>query len=203
MARPPEEQPRKPDDNGADRKASYIKFGILIVFFFLYYLYVSQKIGFQHGFHVLVLTWCFLVLCTPVSDAGFIVDFPVVLLFDIPMFITQIFVFFFSIFLVIFYMKYGALVATYTQTEILRQFYRVLTTPNPWYWYIVVSQIGTFTSVRLYDHIYFYIKDRVTRTPTEAPFLKPEFMILVTIFALTWVVWGVITKALFSSSAVL
>jgi hypothetical protein len=111
-------------------------------------------------------------------------------------------VFFFSIFLVIFYMKYGALVATYSQTEILRQFYRVLTTPNPWYWYILVSQIGTFTSVRLYDHIYFYIKDRVTKTPTEVPFMKPEFIILVTVFAMTWIVWGVITKVLFSTKAV-
>ena len=52
------------------------KFLLLIALFALYFLYLIYEYGIQDGGLVTLLTWSFFVLCTPVADAGFLLDFP-------------------------------------------------------------------------------------------------------------------------------
>lgn len=175
---------------------SLIKFIILLVLFILYYFYISTKIGFKNGIHSIILTWCSLVLCTPLSDAGFIIDFPLILFFNIPMVITQLFVFFLSIVIVLFYIFYSNLIEHFKKTFVLKNFYKVLSIPYPWYFLILISQIGTFASVKIYDTIYFYFTEKNKK---KNPFLTKKFIIVFSIFILSWIIWYFITKSLLSS----
>ena len=45
--------------------------------FFLYFVYLVYEYGIEDGGMVTLLTWSFFVLCTPVADAGFLLDFPI------------------------------------------------------------------------------------------------------------------------------
>lgn len=167
------------------------KFAILLCFLIIYYLYMSHKLGFHQGFHVIVLTWCFLVLCTPVSDAGFILSFPVRLFFDIPMIITQVFVFFLSISIVALYKNRSQLRETYKKTLVLQLLDKVVTHLNPWIWYIIVCQIGTFVSVLFYDHIYSLVSGNASQA-ANTTVLSIAGMILI----ISWIVWGWMTAKL-------
>ena len=50
---------------------------------------MSWKYDASTGFGISLLTWSFFVLCTPVADGGFILAFPIRLLFKIKMSLTQ------------------------------------------------------------------------------------------------------------------
>ena len=64
---------------------------------FFYFAFISYKYGLEQGFFVSLLTWSFFVLCTPVADAGFLIDFPLRLITKIKMFYAEIFVWLFAI----------------------------------------------------------------------------------------------------------
>jgi hypothetical protein len=49
-----------------------IKFLLVLFVFIIYFGFIALK----DGFYVTILTWSFFVLCTPVADAGFLLDFP-------------------------------------------------------------------------------------------------------------------------------
>jgi hypothetical protein len=68
------------------------KFLLLVALFALYFLYLIYEYGIQDGGLVTLLTWSFFVLCTPVADAGFLLDFPIRLLYKIKMIYTEIIV---------------------------------------------------------------------------------------------------------------
>jgi len=68
------------------------KFLLLIALFALYFLYLIYEYGIQDGGLVTHHTWSFFVLCTPVADAGFLLDFPIRLLYKIKMIYTEIIV---------------------------------------------------------------------------------------------------------------
>ena len=68
------------------------KFFLLIALFAIYFLYLIYEYGIQDGGLVTLLTWSFFVLCTPIADAGFLLDFPIRLLYKIKMIYTEIIV---------------------------------------------------------------------------------------------------------------
>ena len=57
-----------------------VKYALLLCVLLAYFGYLSYEYGFASGGIVAGLTWSFFVLCTPVADAGFLLDFPVRLL---------------------------------------------------------------------------------------------------------------------------
>ncbi len=128
-----------------------LKFGLLICVLLGYFGYLSYEYGFATGGIVTALTWSFFVLCTPVADAGFILDFPLRLLFGIRMVISEI-----AVWVVAFGINAIVLIispASYSTTVITDILHTVLITPYPYWAIIVLSGIGTFLSVHFGDEL--------------------------------------------------
>jgi len=62
-----------------------MKFFLLCLLMFGYFAYLSYEYDLLTGGIAALLTWSFFVLCTPIADAGFLLDFPLRLLFGIRM----------------------------------------------------------------------------------------------------------------------
>jgi hypothetical protein len=103
------------------------------------------------GAWIALLSWSFLVLCTPVADGGFIVAFPVRLLFGTRMLTTQILV---SV--VALALNVAALVlvpAEYDRTVLTRLLHAILTTPWPDWSILAISAAGTALSIWFGDEM--------------------------------------------------
>ncbi len=130
---------------------SIAKFLLLLIVFVVYFIYLSFHHGTGKGLISLALTWSFFVLCTPIADAGFLIDFPIRLIFGLRMFVVEIFVWAiaFSIITVI-------LVFTpkhFQTTLITRLLYQILSHPYPYWVIIFLSFIGTFASIYFGDEM--------------------------------------------------
>ena len=114
----------------------------------LYAAYMVYKLGVRAGATVTYLTWCFLVLGTPVADAGGLLDVPIRLLTGIPMVWVEACVIATTISscvaIVYFYPD------AFKHTALLRAFHTILTKPVPYWAIIVVCIVGTMLSVRLH-----------------------------------------------------
>ena len=67
-----------------------IKFILLCGVFVGYFAYLSYEFDLMTGGIAALLTWSFFVLCTPVADAGFLLDFPIRLLFGVRMIVSEV-----------------------------------------------------------------------------------------------------------------
>lgn len=133
------------------RREELIKFLLLLAVLVSYFLYLSWEYGLATGGLVSALTWSFFVLCTPVADAGFLVDFPVRLITGIRMFVSELFVWAIAIGLNLFAVFFAPEV--YDKTVLTSLFYKILTTPWPYWSIIVLCGAGTFLSVRFGDEM--------------------------------------------------
>ncbi len=116
-----------------------------------YFFYLSYEYDFATGGMASIITWSFFVLCTPIADAGFILDFPIRLLLGIRMIVSEIVVWIIAISInVIAYNYYPDYYSTTTLTQLL---YAIITTPVPYYAVIVLSGVGTFLSLRFGDEL--------------------------------------------------
>ena len=66
------------------------KFLLLSALLAAYFSYLSFQYGVMTGGIASALTWTFFVLCTPIADAGFLLDFPLRLLFGIRMLVSEV-----------------------------------------------------------------------------------------------------------------
>ncbi len=69
-----------------------IKFVSIIVLIIVYFLFVSKSHGIKDGFVISILSWSFFVLCTPIADAGILIDFPMRLITGIKMIYSEMIV---------------------------------------------------------------------------------------------------------------
>ncbi len=137
-----------------------IKFILLCLILLSYFAYLSYQYNLLTGGVASLLTWSFFVLCTPVADAGFLLDFPLRILFGIRMVLSEIAVWAVAILINIFSLIYfREIYETTFVTQILKV---ILTTPFPYWLVIVLSGIGTFLSIRFGDELMdvFHHKDR-------------------------------------------
>lgn len=127
------------------------KFIFLLSLLICYTVYLSIEYDFKTGGLASLLTWSFFVLCTPVADAGGLLDFPLRLLFGIRMIISEIFVWMIAIVIntvfIFFFKEY------YETTLITKIFYQILTTPYPYWIIILLSGLGTFLSIFFGDKV--------------------------------------------------
>jgi hypothetical protein len=133
------------------KREGLIKFLLLLVVLLGYFGYLSWEYGLATGGIVAALTWSFFVLCTPVADAGFLLDFPVRLITGLRMFVTEILVWVVAI-----TVNLGALYVApevYESTFLTSLFYKILTTPWPYWSIIVLCGVGTFLSVKFGDEL--------------------------------------------------
>ncbi len=133
------------------KKQVLIKFVVLLAIMVGYFAYLSYKYDIVTGGFAAALSWSFFVLCTPIADAGFLLDFPLRLLFGIRMIASEIGVWVIAISLNLF-----ALFSAphYYDTTLLTQIlHKVLTQPYPYWSIILLSCGGTFLSIRFGDEL--------------------------------------------------
>ncbi|MDG6777899.1 hypothetical protein QCB44_04160 [Thiomicrorhabdus sp. zzn3] len=132
-------------------KETLLKFIALALILVAYFLYVSWKYGSSAGLAVTLLTWSFFVLCTPIADGGFILAFPIRLLFNIKMSITQVVLWFVAVGLNAF-----MLITTpdsYDLTFLTRLLKHILTSPYPYWSILILSALGTLLSIYFGDEM--------------------------------------------------
>lgn len=127
------------------------KFMLLVGILVLYLFYLIYRHDVSTGCVTLALTWSFFVLCTPIADAGFLLDFPVRLLFGLRMFIVEVFVWALAIVIVTSTLFFAP--EHFTTTLITRVLYKILTNPVPYWSIIFLSFIGTFASIFFGDEM--------------------------------------------------
>ncbi len=132
-------------------RESLWRFGVLVVLLAGYFGYMSWKFDASTGAVLAVLSWSFFVLCTPVADGGFVVAFPVRMLFGVRMVVTQIVVWFVAVGINV----AGVLLVPegYQDTALTRLLYSILTTPWPNWSILVISLAGTLLSIWFGDEM--------------------------------------------------
>lgn len=127
------------------------KFILLATILFLYFIYLIYKYDLSKGGITLGLTWSFFVLCTPVADAGFLIDFPLRLLFGLRMLVVEAFVWILATTIVGLTLYFAP---THFETTLLtRLFHKIITHPYPYWILIVLCFIGTFASIYFGDEM--------------------------------------------------
>ena len=133
------------------KRETLIKFVLLILTFLGYFCFLSWKYDFATGGIVSGLTWSFFVLCTPIADAGFLLDFPVRIITNVRMLFTEIAVWVLAI-------SINIIVAWqapeyYQQTLLTNLLYQIIAHPWPYASIVILCGIGTFMSIEFADEI--------------------------------------------------
>lgn len=139
------------DLDGFPKRQALIKFLLLCALLVGYFVYLSIQYDLTTGGIASLLTWSFFVLCTPVADAGFLLDFPLRLLFGIRMLYSEMGVWSVAILVNILSMTYAA--GYYETTIITKLLHQILITPYPYWGVIFLSAAGTFLSVKFGDEL--------------------------------------------------
>lgn len=160
----------------------YIKFALLCLILLAYFLYISFKYDVKTGGIASMITWSFFVLCTPIADAGFLVDFPIRLLFGVRMFVTEILVWVAAITINLISFNYAPFY--YSTSAINNIFYMILKNPFPYWGIILLSGIGTFLSIRFGDELVNTAKHS-DRNYFHEHKLKHKFIIFIFFFIVT------------------
>ena len=113
-----------------------------------YAAYMARRIGARAGLAVTYLTWCFVVLATPLA-AGAWVNVPMRMITGIPMVTIELVVV--TVVLVTSALSVLFFPQVFRHTAVLRAFYIMLVTPVPYWGIFVVCIFGTLLSVRLGD----------------------------------------------------
>lgn len=130
-------------------KYPIIKFFIIVFLFLIYLIFTTQTYGLEDGFLIGFLTWSFFVLCTPISDAGILIDFPIELLTGIKMIYSEIIVWIIAIGLNVF--TYFKIPEIYNSNVLLSLFKHIIEEPVPYWAIIIFSFFGTFLSLYIAD----------------------------------------------------
>ena len=128
-----------------------IKFLLVFLLLIVYLLFTSHKFGAREGFLISTLTWSFFVLCTPIADAGFLLDFPIRLITGIRMIFSEIMVWILAIAINIFALFFAP--HAYEDTILLSLFSHILSQPFPYFAIILLSGVGTFLSIVFGDEL--------------------------------------------------
>ncbi len=134
------------------------KFLLLLSVVGAYFGYLWWKFDATTGGAIAALSWAFFVLCTPVADAGFLLDFPIRLLFKIRMIITEIAVWGLAMAISIAGVLW--MPEIFAKTLLTSLFYEILTTPYPFWGLIVLCAFGTFLSIHFGDEMLDVIAHR-------------------------------------------
>jgi hypothetical protein len=156
------------------QKQVLIKFLLLCGLLVGYVAYLSYEYDFLTGGAAALLTWSFFVLCTPVADAGFLLDFPLRLLFGIRMVISEVVVWSVAILINVVMLIYDG--SYYETTLITKLLHQIITTPYPYWGVVILSGAGTFLSIRFGDELMDVIHHR-DRTFFHSHHFKHELIL--------------------------
>jgi len=133
------------------KKKVLFKFVIIFSIAIVYLLFAMFRYGTKEGSVAAIFTWSMFVLCTPIADAGFLMDFPVRLLTRIRMLYSELVVWCIAISLNIVGLLFFP--AVYDKTLLLRILKFILLHPFPYWSIIILSMMGTFFSVYFGDEL--------------------------------------------------
>lgn len=169
---------------GHPKKELVIKFILLCFVLIGYFIYLNIEYDVMTSGVAAILTWSFFVLCTPIADAGFLLDFPIRLIFGVRMMYSEICVWIIAIlinlFSLIFFFEY------YSTTPLLKVFYAILLTPYPYWGIILLSALGTFLSIRFGDEM-MDVLSHEKRKFFHKHCCKHEIIVAVVVFTLIFV----------------
>ncbi|MFW0837948.1 MAG: hypothetical protein ACKKL5_03020 [Candidatus Komeilibacteria bacterium] len=164
-----------------------IMFGVLLV----YFVFLSWQYGMATGGWVAILTWSFFVLCTPIADAGFLLDFPLRLLFNIKMVFSEVIVWVIAIVVNVIAVQFSPDI--YGKTVLTSIFYQILTNLNPYGLIILLATAGTFLSVRFGDEL-MDVMYHHERAIFHRHGLWVRILGFVTIFVLTVIIYNILIQ---------
>ncbi len=132
-------------------RETILKFIGLVGILLTYFGYMSWQYGAAVGAKSALLTWSFFVLCTPVADGGFLLAFPIRLLFGLRMLYTQILIWFLAI-------GINALMIlldpkAYELVFITTLLKKILLEPFPYWGILAISLLGTLLSIYFGDEM--------------------------------------------------
>ena len=133
------------------KRSTVIKFVLVLLVISAYFLWMSMEYGPGQGLMITLLTWSFFVFCTPIADAGFLLDFPLRVLAGIKMLYSEAAVWVIAAFINIYVLSFDPQV--YGTNFLLTLFRQILLNPVPYWAIIVVSAAGTFLSVYFGDEL--------------------------------------------------
>ncbi|MBR9700249.1 hypothetical protein GOV11_00075 [Candidatus Woesearchaeota archaeon] len=165
-------------------------FKFLIVFTLLiaYTLFTSHKFGAREGIGVSMLTWSFFVLCTPIADAGFLLDLPLRLITRIRMVWSEVGVWIIAILLNVWATVFVPEV--YEDTVLLSLFAHIIHQPFPYWGIIILSAIGTFLSIIFGDEILdIAYKKKDVRHHHSLHRRKHHFLVILFLILLTLILY--------------
>lgn len=162
------------------------KFLILLSILILYFGYLSIEYGILTGGLVAALTWSFFVLCTPVADAGFLLDLPIRLLFGVRMLMSEILVWAIAIAINGYAILYNQ--AAYDKTVLTVLFKEIILTPFPYWSVFILSGIGTFLSIYFGDEMLDVLKHRDRAKYHEHAF-KWKLVGMISLFLLIFIAY--------------
>lgn len=142
-----------------------IRYLLLVAVLVGYFAYLSYHYGLAQGGMAAGLTWSFFVLCTPIADAGFLLDFPVRLITGLRMMFSEM-----MVWVIAGALNFAALEfwpGSYDNTALTRLLKHILLTPWPYWSIIVLCAIGTFVSVILGDHAFDVAKNHAHHNGTK------------------------------------
>lgn len=168
------------------------KFLLLVVLIVIYTVFCISKYGMHDGPLVSLLTWSFFVFCTPIADAGFLIDFPVRVLTGLKMLYTELIVWTVALIITIYAVCFSPQVF---ETSVLLQLYHlILTNIFPYGIIIVLSCIGTFFSVYFGDELFKASVDKLHHEKYVKHKWKHEVVILLSIIMLILVIYAYLLK---------
>jgi hypothetical protein len=133
------------------KKQVLYKYLLLCILMVGYFSYLTFRYDVTTSAVASALTWSFFVLCTPIADAGFLLDFPLRLLFGIRMLISEIAVWTLAIAINVVSLLY--FVEFYQTTKLTMLLHAILTIPYPYWSVILLSGAGTFLSIQFADEL--------------------------------------------------
>ncbi len=179
---------------------SLLKILLLVFLIVVYFLWCARQYGSGSGALVTLLTWSFFVLCTPIADAGFLLDFPIRLLTRLRMVWSEIGVWVIAIGINIFAISLRP--ELYGHTLILQLFYKILTHPFPYWAIIVLSGFGTFLSIRFGDELVDVSTHRERRL-YQKHVVKHRFIIFMFVIAFILALYYFVLETLQIDTAIL
>ncbi len=169
------------------------KFVLLLTILILYFGYLSVEYGILTGGLVAVLTWSFFVLCTPVADAGFLLDLPIRLLFGFRMLYSEILVWVIAISINGYAVLYNQ--EAYDKTVLTVLFKEIILTPFPYWSIFILSGIGTFLSIYFGDEMLDVLRHR-DRVKYHQHAFKLKLVGLISLFLLIFFAYYFLLKTL-------
>jgi len=160
-----------------------VRFVSLALVLVAYFAFVTWKYGLGVGAPVTLLSWSFFVLCTPIADAGFLLDFPVRLIISVRMIYSEMIVWVIAIGSNLFYFFRHP--SFYEKSELLSIFHHILENPWPFWGIIVISWAGTFMSIYFGDEMVDVAKHLEREKYRQH---RSKYFYLLTVFAIVLII---------------